>query len=76
MNKMRLLTDDELEAAKRNLARAKASSACEGFYLNPEEEALFKRFENERLPHDERRRQFVEFSRARRAAKAHGFAAE
>lgn len=69
MAKMRRLTDAELEAAKRNLARAKASSACEGFYLSPEEEALFKRFEDERLPPDERRRQLVEFSRARRAAK-------
>lgn len=76
MNKLRLLTDDELEAAKRNLAEAKASLACEGIYLSSEEDALFKRFEDERLPHDERRRQLIVFSRRKRAETTHDVAAE
>jgi hypothetical protein len=61
MRAKRLLNDEELAAAKFNLAEAKASLACEGIYLTPEEEALFARFEAERLPHDECRRQILEF---------------
>jgi hypothetical protein len=61
MPKMRLLNDEELAAAKFNLAEARASLACEGMYFTAEEEALFARFEAERLPHDERRRQILEF---------------
>ncbi len=70
MTGTRRLTDAELEAAKRNRAAGEASLACEGMYLTPEESALFDRFEEERLPHEERRRQLIEFSRARRFAKA------
>jgi hypothetical protein len=64
------LTDAELTAAKRNFAQAKASLACEGIYLTAEEEALFRRFEIDRLPHEERRRQIVEFCRAKQRARA------
>jgi hypothetical protein len=76
MNKLTRLTVSEVQAAKRNRARAQASLACEGMYLTPEEEALFKRFEDERLPHDERRRQLIAFSRAKRAEKLHVLTAE
>ena len=70
MTGTRRLTDTELEAAKRNRANGEASLACEGIYLTPEESAMFDRFEAERLPHDQRRRQLIAFSRARRSAKA------
>jgi hypothetical protein len=63
------LLNDELAAAKFNLAEAKASLACEGIYLTPEEEALFARLEAERLPHDERRRQLLAYSRAQRGVR-------
>ena len=65
-----LLTDQELAQAKENFAAAKASLACEGIYLTAEELDLFARFEAERLPHDERRRQLLAYSRAQRGAKA------
>ena len=70
MSKMRLLTDEELAAAKFNLAEARASLACEGMFFTEEEEALFARFEAERLPHDECRRQLLAYSRSLRAAKS------
>jgi hypothetical protein len=65
------LGDAELAAAKRNRAAGEASLACEGMYLTAEEEALFDRFERERLPHDECRRQIIEFCRRQRLAHAH-----
>ena len=65
------LSAAKLAAAQRNRAAGEASLACEGMHLTPEETALFDRFEREGLPHDERRRQLIEFSRARRFAKAH-----
>lgn len=71
MYRPRRLDDVELAAARRNRAAGEASLACEGVHLTPEEAALFDRFEREGLPHDERRRQLIEFSRARRFAKAH-----
>jgi RNase adaptor protein for sRNA GlmZ degradation len=64
------LTDAELAAAKQEFAEAKASLACEGIYLTAEEEALFARFEEQRLSHDECRRQLIEFCRAKRRQKA------
>ena len=70
MPKMRLLTDEELAAAKFNLAEARASLACENMYLTDEEEALFARFHEERLPHDECRRQLIAYCREKRGAKA------
>jgi hypothetical protein len=71
MHRTRRLDANELAATKRARAAGEASLACEGIRLTPEETALFDRFEREGLPHDERRRQLIEFSRARRFAKAH-----
>jgi hypothetical protein len=66
----RRLNDAELAAASHNLREAKASLACEGIFLTPAEDALFQRLEDERLPHDECRRQILAFCRASRQAKA------
>ena len=63
---MILLTAAELAAARYNLAEAKASLACENIYLTAEEDALFARFEAERLPHDECRRQILNYCQAKR----------
>jgi hypothetical protein len=57
------LTDAELAAARTNRAQGEASLACEGIYLTAEEKALFDRFERERLPHAECRRQLRQFYR-------------
>lgn len=65
-----LLTPAQVAAASHNLAQAKASLACEGMYLTLEEEALFARFDEMRLPHDECRRQLLAYCRAKRDAKA------
>jgi hypothetical protein len=66
----RKLGDVELAAAKYNFEEAKASLACEGIYLSAEEEALFRGFEEQRLPHDECRRRLIEFCHAKRREKA------
>lgn len=71
MGQSRRLTETEIAAAKRNRAAGEASLACEGLYLTAEESAMFDRFEREGLPHDERRRQLIAYSRARRQVKAH-----
>jgi hypothetical protein len=63
------LGDAEVVSAKYNFAEAKASLACEGIYLTEEEEALFRCFEEERLPHEECRRRLVEFCRAKRTQR-------
>ena len=62
----RRLTETELQAARYNFEEAKASLACEGIYLTEEEETLFRRFEDERLSHDERRRRIIAFCRQKR----------
>jgi len=67
---MNLLNDEELAAAKYNLKEAKASFACEGIYLSDEENALFEKFEEQRISHDERLKLIIEYSRSRRAAKS------
>jgi len=64
------LSDAELAAAKHNFEEAKASLACEGIYLTTEEEELFRRFEEQRLSHNECRRLLIEFCRAKRRQKA------
>ena len=71
MAKSPLLTDTELAAAKFNLLEAKASLACEGIYLTQEEDALFARFQAERLPHDECRRQILEYCLSFGKTQAH-----
>lgn len=64
----RLMKDDELRRAKRRLGSARASLACEGIHLTEEQLELFRSFEEQRLPHSERRRRLLEFSRAKRSA--------
>lgn len=56
---MKRLSDSELERAKRNLREAKVSLACEGLNLSEEQEALFRSFEDARLPHAERRQRII-----------------
>ncbi len=68
---MNRLTDAELTEARLNLAKARASLECEGLVLTDDEEALFRQFEVERLPHEESRRRIVEFCRRQRERKAH-----
>jgi hypothetical protein len=65
----RRLKDDELAAAKRRRRYARASLACEGLHPTPAQEALFDRFERERLSHDQRRRVLAERARARAAGR-------
>ncbi|CAB3802564.1 hypothetical protein LMG28614_05643 [Paraburkholderia ultramafica] len=67
MPELHLLTDEELAATKRRREAGEASLACEGIYLSAEEKALFDRFEAERLPPDECRRQIIAYVRAKRA---------
>lgn len=55
------LTDSELASAKKRRRAGEISLACEGMYLTAGEKALFHRFEGERLPHDECRRQILEY---------------
>jgi hypothetical protein len=64
------LSDAELAEIRRRRPGVRASLACEGIYLTAEEEALFERFDNERLPPDERTERIVAFIRGRRLAKA------
>lgn len=66
---MKYLTEAELAEAKQNLAEARASLACEGMYFTEKEEALFRQFAEERLPHDECLRRAIEFCRQERVAK-------
>lgn len=70
MHGPRRLTSLELAAAKRNRTEGEASLACEGMVLTPEEKAMFDRFEAERLPHDECRRQILAGIRAEQRARA------
>jgi hypothetical protein len=65
MHAPRRLSDTELVNAKKRRRAGEVSLACEGLYLTAEEKALFDRFERERLPHDECRRQIAEYIRAR-----------
>jgi hypothetical protein len=68
---MNRLTDAELAEASLNLAKARTSLECEGLVLTDDEEALFRQFEVERLPHEESRRRIVEFCRRQRERKVH-----
>ena len=47
------LTDAELAEIRRRRPGVRASLACEGMYLTPEEEALFDQMDTERLSPDE-----------------------
>ena len=70
MPKKDRLTDSELAEIRRRRPGARASLACEGLFLTPEEEALFEQMDNERLTADQRAARIVQFSRAKRRKKA------
>ena len=66
--RMRLarLTAEELAAIKRERPGVRASLACEGIELTPDEEALFVQFDRERLTPDQRQERILEYLRRRR----------
>jgi hypothetical protein len=59
------LSEAELVRARKRRAAGEASLACEGMYLTSEQRSRFNRFEQEGLTHAERRRQIIEFYRAK-----------
>ena len=64
------LTDAHLADLQRRRPGARASLACEGMFLTPEEEALVAQMDDECLPPDARTARIVEFIRARQKACA------
>jgi hypothetical protein len=64
------LTDAELAEIRRRRPGVRASLACEGLYLTPEEEALFEQMDRERLTADERAERIVQFNLAKRRKRA------
>ena len=70
MAKKDRLTDAELAEIRRRRPGVRASLACEGLYLTPEEEALFEQMDKERLTADQRAERIVQFHRARRRKRA------
>jgi hypothetical protein len=64
------LTDAELAEIRRRRPGVRASLACEGLYLTPEEEALFEEMDRERLTGDQRAARIVQFSREQRRKRA------
>jgi hypothetical protein len=64
----RRLSDAEVAEIRRRRPGVRASLACEGMHLTPEEEALFEQFDRERLPMEEREARLIAWSRGRRAA--------
>jgi hypothetical protein len=66
MTDKRKLTDAEVAEIRRRRAGVRASLACEGIYLTPEEEELFEQMDRERLTPDERAARILQLSRERR----------
>ena len=64
------LTDAELAEIRRRRPGVRASLACEGLYLTPEEEALFEQMDKERLTADERAERIIQFNLAKRRKRA------
>jgi hypothetical protein len=64
------LTDAEIAEIRRRRPGVRASLACEGMYLTPEEEAMFDQTARERLSPDERAKRITEIFRAKRRKKA------
>lgn len=62
------MSDQEVAAAKRRDRNARASLAIEGSHATPEQDAMFEAFNEQRIPHDERRKFLAQRAR-RRAAK-------
>jgi hypothetical protein len=48
------MNDEELAATRRRRLDARASLACEGIHLTPDEESLFAEMDARRLTHDQR----------------------
>jgi hypothetical protein len=61
------LSDTELAELRRRRPGVRASLACEGLHFTADEEALFKQFDRERLPMEERQARLITWSRTRRA---------
>jgi hypothetical protein len=64
------LTDSEIAEIRRRRPGVRASLACEGIYLTPEEEAMFDQMERERLSPDERAKRITQMNGAKRRKKA------
>lgn len=64
------LTDADLAEIRRRRPAARASLACEGLFLTPEEEALVAEMDEERLPPDVRTARIAEFIRAKQKERA------
>ncbi len=63
------LTDAELAEIRRRRPAVRASLACEGIYLTPEDDALFQQMDEQRLTADQRIRRIVDLSRAELSRK-------
>jgi hypothetical protein len=66
MTDRRKLTEAEIAKIRRRRPGVRASLACEGIYLTPEEEQLFEQMDRERLTPDERAARILRLSRERR----------
>ena len=64
------LTDAEIAEIRRRRPGVRASLACEGIYLTPEEEQLFEQMDRERLTADQRAERILQLSRERRRMPA------
>lgn len=51
----------ELAATRRRRPEARASLACEGIHLTPEEEALFEQMDEQRLTHEQREAFLIDY---------------
>jgi hypothetical protein len=64
MTDERCLTDAEI---RRRRPGVRASLACEGIYLTPEDDALFDQMDEQRLTADQRIRRIIDLSQAERS---------
>ena len=64
------LTDVEIAEIRRRRPGVRASLACEGMYLTPEEEALFDQMDRERLSPDESIQRIRDFVRKKHRQNA------
>jgi len=65
------LSEAELADIRRRRRGVRASLACEGIYLTPDEEALFSQFDRERLTSDQRRDRLLAHTRQARRDRVH-----
>jgi hypothetical protein len=62
-DKRKKLTDAELAEIRRRRPGVRASLACEGIYLTPEEEEFFEQMDRARLSADERAARILQLIR-------------